>query len=234
MNRDSNINIIEKLPNAPASPASVDWRGKGVVTSVKNQGNCGSCWSFSTTGVLEGTIAMKNKTLADLSQQQLVDCCSYSKYGCEGCSGAWPEWALEYVRDNGIMLDKDYPYEGVQNKCKDTSSAKKILDHKKAWSMLSNNTNNTELVRQSLATLGPLSICVDAYQWQFYTTGIYNNCHDGELDHAVLLVGYQEDGVWIVKNSWSDQWGEQGYIRVAPKGTACLIRSHVIVPHLAA
>lgn len=77
-----------------SSPASVDWRDKGVVTPVKNQGNCGSCWSFSTTGAFEGAIAMKTKTLNEYSEQQLVDCCSYAKYGCEGCSGSWPEWAM--------------------------------------------------------------------------------------------------------------------------------------------
>ncbi len=89
-------------------------------------------------------------------------------------------------------------------------------------------------MKEALATLGPLSISVDAYQWQFYISGVFNNCHDSEIDHAVLLVGYQEDGTWIVKNSWSDQWGEQGYIRVANKGSSCLIKNHVIIPHLAA
>ena len=126
--------------NLKSSPASVDWRDKGVVTPVKNQGNCGSCWSFSTTGAFEGAVAMKNKTLNNYSEQQLVDCCAYAKYGCQGCSGSWPEWAMEYVRDSGIMLQKDYPYTGIQEKCKITTSAQKILDHRKPWSQLSNNT----------------------------------------------------------------------------------------------
>jgi cathepsin L len=137
---------------------------------------------------------------------------------------------MEYVKDSGIMLDKDYPYTAVQDKCKGTTSAVKILDHKKPWSLLS---NNTETVKETLATLGPLSISVDAYRWQFYISGVFNDCHDNEVDHSVLLVGYQEDGTWIVKNSWSDAWGEQGYIRIANKGSACLIRNHVIIPHLA-
>lgn len=87
-------------------------------------------------------------------------------------------------------------------------------------------------MKNSLATLGPLSVCVDAYKWNLYASGVFNDCHDNEVDHAVLLVGYQEDGAWIVKNSWGPTWGEQGYIRLSGKGSACLVKSHVIIPHL--
>jgi C1A family cysteine protease len=142
--RSLKIDTIETTSNLRSSPASVDWRGKGVVTSVKNQGMCGSCWAFSTAGALEGVVAMKNKTLNNYSEQYLVDCCSYSKYGCQGCSGSWPEWAMEFIRDSGMVLDKDYPYTAVQDKCKGNATAVKLLDHKKAWSLLSNNTETVK------------------------------------------------------------------------------------------
>ena len=100
------FDVISSQSNLRFSPTSLDWRDKGVVTAVKNQGMCGSCWAFSTAGALEGAVAMKNKILNDYSEQQLVDCCSYSKYGCKGCSGSWPEWAMDYIKDAGIMLEK--------------------------------------------------------------------------------------------------------------------------------
>lgn len=119
---------------------------------------------------------MKNKTLNNYSQQQLVDCCSYSKYGCQGCSGSWPEWALEYVKDAGIVLQKEYPYVGVANPCKPIPTAQKILAPKKPFTLLQNTTN--EILKENLATLGPLSISVDAYRWQYYYSGIFNQCGD--------------------------------------------------------
>jgi C1A family cysteine protease len=86
-------------------PASVDWREKNVITPVGDQGDCGSSWSFSATGTVESIIAVKNKTLVPLSKQQLLDCCTYAKYGCEGCKGAFPDWALDYARDSGMVLE---------------------------------------------------------------------------------------------------------------------------------
>jgi len=91
-------------------PNTLDWTTKGAVTPVKNQGSCGSCWSFSTTGVLEGANFLKSGKLLSFSEEQLVDCCGAKGFQCEGCSGAWPEWALDYVKTTGIDLEADYPY----------------------------------------------------------------------------------------------------------------------------
>jgi len=97
-------------------PASVDWRAKGAVTPVKNQGQCGSCWSFSTTGVLEGLNFINNNNLLSFSEQQLVDCSQ--KYGNQGCNGGWPFWALEYTAAEGIELESQYPYTATTGTCK--------------------------------------------------------------------------------------------------------------------
>lgn len=227
MQKNVDIERIE-VPGTP--PASVDWRGKGVITPVGNQGDCGSSWTFSATGAMESVLAVKNKTLYNFSKQQLLDCCTYAKYGCEGCKGAFPDWALDYVKDAGIVLDSEYPFVIWKNDCQPIPTARKLLNHTKPWSMLVNQTNN---IKNALAEYGPLSVSVDAYRWQFYTSGIYNDCHDDHITLACLLVGYQEDGAWILRNSWGTEWGEQGYIRISDKSTACLVKTHVVIPHFA-
>ena len=212
----------------PTFPSSVDWREKNVVTPVKNQGRCGSCWSFSTTGTLESQIAVAKGTLNSFSEQQLVDCCGAKGYKCQGCNGAWPEWALNYVNSYGIVMESEYAYTGVQGTCKSVPTAKKYLNSATPW----NFVQGIDTIKETLSSRGPLSICADASNWSLYKSGIFSNCGTTNLNHAILVVGYDDSANWIVKNSWGPTWGEQGYIRLAPGGT-CGLDKHVVIPNLA-
>lgn len=186
------------------APSDVDWRVKGLITPVKNQGGCGSCWAFSTTATLESRLAIAKSTLYSFSEQQLVDCCGAKGFQCQGCSGAWPEWAFNYISSTGIVLGSEYPYTGRNGDCKATTNAKKFLNTAKPWTML----KNTEDVKNALGNTGPVSICIDASNWSLYKSGVFNNCGTTTLNHAVTAVGYQADGTWIVRNSWGTSWGE--------------------------
>lgn len=210
-------------------PNGVDWRTSGAVTPVKNQGQCGSCWSFSTTGVLEGAFKVSKGSLPNYSEQQLVDCCGKKGYQCQGCSGAWPEWALNYVNSAGIVSESTYPYKGVEGACQNVNGTKILAS--KPWSMIAAGDVNA---LKSAVAATPVSICVDASKWSLYKSGVFTsaNCGTTNLDHAVLLVGYEDSGNWIVKNSWATSWGEQGYIRLAP-GNTCGVAQHAVIAHIA-
>ena len=199
-----------------------------MLNPVKNQGQCGSCWAFSTTGTLESNVAVAKNTLYDFSEQQLVDCCGVKGYQCQGCSGAWPEWALNYVNNAGIVLQSEYRYTATQGSCKNTPTAQKFLNSARPWTMLTNEND----VKEALARSGPVSVCVDASNWSAYRSGVFSNCGKTNLNHAVTAVGYQEDGVWIVRNSWGASWGDQGHIRLAT-GNTCGILAHALIPNLA-
>lgn len=119
------------------APYAIDYRNMtNVLNPIKNQGQCGSCWAFSTTGVLQSNIALAKGTLNSFSEQQLVDCCGDKGFECLGCNGAWPEWALNYVNSQGIVLENEYQYTAKKATCKDTPTAKKFLNSAKPWSML--------------------------------------------------------------------------------------------------
>lgn len=209
-------------------PNGVDWRTSGAVTGVKNQGNCGSCWSFSTTGVLEGAVKIKRGTLPSYSEQQLVDCCGKKGFQCQGCSGAWPEWALNYVNSAGIVGESSYPYKAVEGACQPVTG-EKILSSAKPWTMVA--AGNTAALKTVAAT-SPVSVCVDASNWSAYKSGTFSNCGTTNLNHAVLLVGYEDNGNWLVKNSWGTSWGDQGYIHLAP-GNTCGVAQHAITVNIA-
>jgi len=228
---------LSKMPTLPPSkfvgatyepvPNAVDWRTKGAVSAVKNQGNCGSCWAFSTTGVLESTYKIAKGTLSSFSEQQLVDCCGKKGFQCQGCSGAWPEWALNYVNSAGIESESQYPYKGVEGAC-NAAGGQKILNPSKPWSMLASGDTNA---LKSALNASPVSVCVDASNWGAYKSGVFSNCGKN-LNHAVLAVGYADDGSWLVKNSWGTSWGEQGYIRLAA-GDTCGVANHVVISNIA-
>jgi len=186
--------------------------------SVKDQGQCGSCWSFSTTGVLEGAWAVAGHGLQSLSEQQLVSC--DNKDGNAGCGGGWPYKAIEYVVSNGIDTEASYPYNsgsGTAPACTSgTRAAIQVVKHLVVKS-------DEAIMAAWLAQNGPLSISVDAMTqlWWPYTGGIMTGCCNTAVDHAVLLVGFGEENnkkYWLIKNSWSNTWGEAGYLRLE-KGT---------------
>lgn len=217
-----------RTKGAPASrtalPESVDWRTKGVVTPVKDQGHCGSCWTFSTTGCLESQTAIKTGKLVTLSEQNLVDCAG--AFNNKGCDGGLPSQAFEYVRYNGgLDTEASYPYKGVDGECKFTKS-----DIGATVSGVKNITFQDEMeLQQAVAEAGPVSIAFQvASDFRFYKNGVYDSkvCKSGPADvnHAVLAVGYDKlDGkdYWIVKNSWNTTWGIQGYFYIKRGENMC-------------
>ncbi|XP_067094042.1 cathepsin S, ortholog2, tandem duplicate 1 [Osmerus mordax] len=197
-------------------PDTVDWRQKGYVTQVKNQGSCGSCWAFSSVGALEGQLMRTTGKLLDLSPQNLVDCSS--KYGNKGCNGGFMSEAFQYVIDNkGIDSDTSYPYQGVQGTCHYNPSYRSANCTR--YSFLPEGDETT--LKQAVAMIGPISVAIDATRPSFilWRSGVYNDltCTQ-KINHAVLVVGYGTlDGqdYWLVKNSWGTRFGENGYIRMS-------------------
>jgi C1A family cysteine protease len=204
----ANQSHVKILPTANA-PASVDWRTKGAVTDVKDQGQCGSCWAFSTTGSLEGASFLAGKGLQSFSEQQLVDCSTSE--GNQGCNGGLMDYAFTYVEANGITLESEYPYTAVDGTCSATGGDFKISSY------VDVAAGDVDQLAAAVVNQ-PISIAVDANNWQLYSSGVFSDC-ETSLDHGVLLVGYTAD-YWIVKNSWAESWGETGYIRLA-RGNTC-------------
>ncbi|EAR99859.1 papain family cysteine protease (macronuclear) [Tetrahymena thermophila SB210] len=199
---------------------TVDWRSKGAVTPVKQQGYCSSCWAFSAAGLMESFNFIKNKNLTDFSEQQLVDCVnSANGYSSKGCSGGWPASAIDYSSKFGITTLQNYPYIGVQKKCNITGTNNGFKP--KSWKQIPNTSKDL----QNALNYSPVSIAVDASTWSHYKSGVYNGCNqtDIKINHGVLAIGYDSLGNWIVKNSWGTGWGEQGYIRLAPNNTCGIL-----------
>ncbi|EGR30544.1 papain family cysteine protease, putative [Ichthyophthirius multifiliis] len=199
-------------------PTYVDWVSKGKVTKVKNQGQCGSCWAFSTTGSVESALILagKQSKSVDLSEQELVDCST--NYGNDGCDGGLMDYGFQYIIEKGLAQESEYPYTATDGSCQDTSKFKKVNITKFA-DVPKGNCNS---LKKALAQQ-PVSIAVDAEEWQFYTSGILKKCGK-QLDHGVLLVGFVQKGddnanAWKVKNSWGPSWGEKGFIYLADGNT---------------
>ena len=191
---------------------SVDWRKSFKVSSVKNQGDCGSCWAFSSVGAVESAWAIKHNTLYNLSEQELIDCSS-ENHGCEGGSMVK---SFQYIIDNGLCSNLSYPYTAEDGQCNNTcKSLVKISNY-------SDIIQNEEKMLMRGVQHQPVSVAIQANKrsFQMYKSGIYSDPDCGyELDHGVLLVGYGYDkdydmDYWIIKNSWSESWGENGYIRI--------------------
>ncbi|XP_048259521.1 cysteine proteinase-like isoform X3 [Haliotis rufescens] len=208
-----------KIPRG-ATPKAFDWRDHGAVTPVKNQGQCGSCWAFSTTGNIEGQWQIKNKRLISLSEQELVDCDKLD----EGCNGGLPSNAyMSIMKLGGLETEGDYKYDGEDEKCAFNKSEVVVKINGAV-----NISSNEDDMASWLAQNGPISIGINANAMQFYFGGISHPwsifCNPKSLDHGVLIVGYGVEGsepYWIVKNSWGPDWGEKGYYRVYRGGGVC-------------
>jgi hypothetical protein len=227
-------------PRAPApkmegefkvQAGAVDWRQKGVITPVKDQGQCGSCWAHSADEATESFVAIKDGKLLDLSVQQCTAC----TYNYDGCNGGWPHDAYPYAitQRKGIDLDSDYPYSIPQaGICKFGASGNA---DKPAADVSSYSSPKNGQLQNLLDSTGPVSVCVAAEQWSAYTGGILKNC-PGSVDHCVQAVGYNSTGsepYWIVRNSWGTGWGYAGYIYLdmnTNQGDICHIQEYMTYP----
>jgi C1A family cysteine protease len=204
----------DTLLNYRRLPRSIDWRKKGAVTYVKNQGKCGGCWSFSASGALEGLHAIKKKELVSLSEQQMLDCSS--SYGNQGCNGGLMTNAFTYTRDYGLQAEIHYKYVATEETCK-FNPQKMVF---KNTGLREVPTNNYKALKAAVAKQ-PVSIGIEASSLavQLYGGGVITDGCSTNLDHGILIVGYDvtRDGqeYWIVKNSWGPRWGKNGYFHVA-------------------
>lgn len=224
--QNSNTGASEEVDRAlrgMSLPDYVNWVSAGAVTPVKNQGPCGSCWAFATTGALEGAMAVKTGNLVPLSEQNLLDC----DHTDMGCNGGLMDNAFKFDEKNGgLCSEEDYPYQAKQGRtcnttCTDVpgSIVKSFVDV----------PAGDERALLSAIAMQPISVAIQADQhpFQFYKSGVLDDDECGEharVDHGVLAVGYGTDletqtPYWLVKNSWGDSWGENGYVKIARNST---------------
>merc|ERR1711871_619354 len=197
-----------------SNPSSVDWVSKGAVTPVKNQGQCGSCWAFSTTGSVEGAYQIATGKLLSFSEQELVDCAG--SYGNQGCNGGLMDDGFKYIEAKGDALESAYSYTGKTGTCSASKSSDTAIAAGKVTSF-NDVTSDSETQMLAAVNKGPVSVAIEADQsgFQFYKSGVFSGTCGTNLDHGVLVVGYGTDSgkdYWKVKNSWGTTWGQEGYI----------------------
>lgn len=213
-------------------PTAWDWRSKGMVTPVKDQGSCGSCWAFSSIEAIESAWLIAGNEQIIMSEQELVDCSSET--GNEGCNGGWYFWSYDWLKTNFTMKESDYPYTAVDGNC-NYDASKGVTEVSSYGRTIGTNKNLAQLYQQ------PVNVAVAAGNAVFgsYQSGIVTadaGCPT-QIDHAIVAVGWgEENGVqyYIVRNSWGEGWGEDGYIRIATSGGlgVCGINQYVYYPTL--
>jgi len=218
------------LPTYPA----VDWVERGAVNEPEQQGKCGSCWSFATTGALEGAFYVVHKELIQLSEQELLDCDNVANHQC---SGGLPAHAFDFVQSHGLCARDEYPY--VCQKEHFPKCEKKICKHCAARVKAGDVLTKYQLIQtpgglMSGLNQAPTTVAIDASSKDFmlYTGGVFDKCREKiNLNHAALAVGYKEGAFWKVKNSWGTAWGENGYFRLA-WGNTCGVLEYAVIPIL--
>jgi len=221
---------------AGSIPTAYDWRSKSppVVTAVKDQGTCGSCWAFATTGNVEGQWALAGNSIVSLSEQNLVDCCQECWHpgvcdnGCEG--GLMANTYTCVIKQGGIDTAASYPYVGMDGFCK--FKASNIGSSIDDFGFIE---QNEVAIATAVYEHGPIAVAVEASSWSFYKSGVYKGpCATDELNHAVIIVGFGVHVVnpplpfWIIKNSWGTTWGEKGYMKLVKRGNECGIEEYPI------
>ena len=215
-------------------PESKDWREENVVTPVKNQGDCGSCYAFSAVSAISSMLAIRSGELVALSEQQVIDCSA--PWGNNGCDGGAPQVVFQYAHETaGLLPDVDYPYTGTGGVCKANYTL--AVAHVDGWERVKKYSEQD--LKWAVGLMGPVSVGVDAGErsFQFYKSGVYSDpmCMTSRIDHAVVVVGYgtTDKGIdyWIVRNSWGDKWGMQGYFWLARnKQNMCGVASQALFP----
>lgn len=214
-------------------PRAIDWRRYGLVTEVKNQKHCGSCWAFSATGALEGQHYKRTRRMVSLSEQNLVDCSG--RYGNHGCHGGVQQYAFQYIKENhGIDTERSYPYEAAERRCRFKRGSVGATD-RGYRTIRRRNERNLQYV---VGSIGPVSIAMDAHprSFQFYHNGVYYDpqCSQTQLNHGMLVVGYGRERrgqYWLVKNSWGNAWGDHGYIKMARnRNNHCGVATQASIP----
>jgi cathepsin L len=199
-------------------PESVDWRTKGIITPVKNQGACGSCWAFGAVACIESNVIQNTGKTVILSTQNVVSCSKNPQHcgGTGGCGGSTAELAFDTVKQTGIAAEKDYPYVAQTGTCKETVPKTAKID-----GFVQLPENNYTALMNAIASVGPLAVNVAANSWSSYRSGIFTGCPSFTsnivINHVVQLVGYGVDNgrpYWLIRNSWGSSWGEQGYMRL--------------------
>merc|ERR1719218_372071 len=210
--------------------AAIDWTTKGAVTPVKDQGQCGSCWAFSTTGGLEGAWELATGNLVSMSEQQFVDCSKQNS----GCNGGLMDTAFRFAEGTAVATESSYAYTARDGSCKSSFTTAipsgGVTGYKSVGSLFS---KATVAKLESAIDLGPVSIAIEADQasFQHYTGGILSSGCGTNLDHGVLAVGYNTaENYWLVKNSWGASWGDNGYIKLSQTGNVCGILNQPVYP----
>ncbi|KAL5493700.1 hypothetical protein EMCRGX_G014919 [Ephydatia muelleri] len=220
-----------KAPQGMKYVDSIDWRTKGAVTSVKNQGDCGASYAFAATGTIEGANALSSEKQVSLSEQNIIDCSV--PYGNHGCSGGDTYTAIKYVVDNGgIDTESSYSFRGKQSSCQYNSKNSGAS----ATGAVGISYGSESDLMAAVATVGPVAVAVDANTnaFRFYQSGVFDSstCSSTKLNHAMLVTGYGSyngKDYWLVKNSWGKYWGDNGYIMmVRNKYNQCGIASDAL------
>jgi len=236
------VAVLDELDGTPTS--TFDWRNKGAVTAVKDQGQCGSCWAFSATEGIESMWFQAGNSIPTLVPQQIVDCDKVD----QGCNGGNTETAFEYVtKAGGLDEESSYPYvsggTGAAGTCKvkpadfgaHISNYTYAITPCPGWGC---NAQNETALQIALYNIGPLSICLNAQPWQDYSSGVLTaaQCPHAlnDMDHCVQLVGYNwPQNYWIVRNSWNTDWGVDGYIYLQTMHNTCGLANDVDYPNVA-
>ncbi|KAL8268259.1 hypothetical protein R6Q59_002057 [Mikania micrantha] len=225
----SSLSTSFRYENVSEVPYSMDWREKGAVTQVKNQGVCGSCWAFSTITAVEGITQLTTGKLMSLSEQQLIDCNRNDV--SVGCKGGSKENGFEYIAKNGINTENNYPYMATDEACIATNEANQAARISGFEIVPANN----ETLLLNAVSQQPVSVSIDANgdEFKYYSSGVFTGYCGTKLNHDVTVVGFgTQDGIkyWLVKNSWGDGWGMNGYIMLQRDVNLCGVAMQATFP----